>query len=725
MTEDIIVTATRRATRLQETPISVSAVTGEELERNNIRQFADLESMLPNVRVPDGLNGGGNSITIRGITAQAREGTGIEQPAGAYLDQVYYGPRGFLDRVIFDIDRIEVLRGPQGTLWGRNAASGAISYTTRRPTASLDGYVRATLGNFDLRNVEGAISGPIVDDLLKVRLSGVHFERDGYTRDVNGGSFGTENQDAVRAQFALTPAEGFDLVVIGQYLWSKRRPDAPLWYGLPGFAGPPELAVGQDFRHRRAATDGPGIVDETLRSVTAIVTYALGKATLTSVTGYFVGDLFSLNDDEGSALDLAVIGAGSPGRPDRTKRFTQELRLATPRLGGVVEATLGGYYYLETTRGTGSSRTGRYVFDLLADLGVPAQDIDPGAPTGTVAITALSASRSKTRSYAAFGQANAYVRDDLWLTAGMRLNYEKKNFSAGDGVAYYGAGDTLLRLVPVGALASVKPFEDTVFTPMAGINYKPSERLFFYFTYSQGYKSGGFNTSAIVNPTARTGFGPERVTNYEAGARTEWFDRRLTVNLTGFVMDYADLQVERQRSNAGVGFTEVVNAGRARSQGVELETIARVTPDFQLNATAAYLDAHFVTFATDAGDFSGNRLPFAPRFSGNLGARYDLHPSPELSAYVQGNVRYSGSYFLEVENRALGRQAAHALVDARVGLKSKKGWELGLWARNLTNHLVKADYNSAIEDNALIFQGSSFYVFAPPRTFGADFTLRF
>ena len=224
---DIIVTATRRATRLQETPISVSAVTGEELERNNIRQFSDLESMLPNVRVPDGLNGGGNSITIRGITAQARQGTGIEQPAGAYLDQVYYGPRGFLDRVIFDIDRIEVLRGPQGTLWGRNAASGAISYTTRRPTASLDAYARGSFGNYGLRSVEGAISGPIVSDLLNVRLSGVHYQRDGSTHDVNGGSFGTENQDALRAQLAFTPADGFDLVVIGQHLWSKRR-HAPL-----------------------------------------------------------------------------------------------------------------------------------------------------------------------------------------------------------------------------------------------------------------------------------------------------------------------------------------------------------------------------------------------------------------------------------------------------------------------------------------------------------------
>ena len=150
-----------------------------------------------------------------------------------------------------------------------------------------------------------------------------------------------------------------------------------------------------------------------------------------------------------------------------------------------------------------------------------------------------------------------------------------------------------------------------------------------------------------------------------------------------------------------------------------------MTPDFQLNATAAYLDAHFVSFATDAGDFSGNRLPFAPRFSANLGARYALHPSPDLTVYAQGNLRYSSSYFLEVENRPLGRQPAHALVDARIGLKGKNGWEFGLWARNLTNRLVKADYNSAIEDNALIFQGSSFYVFAPPRTIGADLTLRF
>jgi iron complex outermembrane receptor protein len=277
----------------------------------------------------------------------------------------------------------------------------------------------------------------------------------------------------------------------------------------------------------------------------------------------------------------------------------------------------------------------------------------------------------------------------------------------------------------VGQLAAVEPFEDTVLTPMAGLNYKASERQFFYLTYSQGYKSGGFNTSAIVNPTARSGFGPERVTNYELGARTEWFGRRLTVNLTAFLMDYTDLQVERQRANSGVGFTEVVNAGRARSQGVELETIARVTPDFQLNATAAYLDAHFVSFETDAGDLSGNRLPFAPHFSGNLGARYDFHPGAGLTAYAQANVRYSSSYFLEVENRPLGRQSANALVDGRLGIKGKNGWEFGLWVRNLTDRLVKVDYNSAIEDNALIFQGSSFYVFAPPRTFGADLTLRF
>lgn len=717
--EEVVVTATKRDTRLQDTPISIAAFSEGYLEKNNVKEFSDFVNAIPNVSAPEGLNGGGNNIAIRGISSQTRQGVNNDQPAGAYLDQVFQGPRGFLDNAVFDIAQIEVLRGPQGTLWGRNTAAGAISYTSRRPTQDFEGYAEAEAGNYDALTLRGAVSGPLAGDKVLFRAAGIHYERDGYIKRVSGGSYGTENQDAARLQLQFLPTDDLDLLLIGQYLASDYVPDIPTWTGLPGFSGPAELNPGGIYGKRYGETNFTPFSKKDVYGLTSIANYRLGDFTLTSVTGYQKISTYGLLDDEGTALDIATLDFGSAENPETTKRFSQEFRIASPTLWNLIDFTAGLYYYNEKARTQGGYHYGTFLID---QLGIE-------LPDGVRTFAETSASASTTNSYAAFGQANIHVTDRLTGVIGLRVNREKKEFATASGMILYGPNGEVVLDMPTGPLAPLEPFKDDVLTKTLGLNYKPTDDSMVYATYSEGYKSGGFNQSYFSAPDSIVPFfGPEKVKNYEAGVRTSWLDRRLTVNLTAFYMTYEDLQVEIQSlTGAGQFVSQIANAGKARSQGAELEVVAMPTAEWQINFSAGWLDAVFKEFAANAvDDLSGNRLPFAPKLKFSLGSRYDIALGDSGNLYLQGEWAHSSGYFPDVTNNPNGFQKHSDVFNGRVGFEPASGkWEIGFWMRNITNKALITDYNPALESRTALFFGSTFYAYSPPRTFGVDLKVNF
>jgi iron complex outermembrane recepter protein len=709
---EIVVTATKRGTNLQDTPISISAYGSDYLARNNVRDFAQIANSIPNLRAPDGLNGISN-VSIRGISSPSRGGAGVEQPVGAYLDQVFAG-NSVLGSQIFDIQQIEVVRGPQGTLFGRNTAAGAISFTSARPAADLEGYVDAEIGNYALHAIKGAVSIPVFEDKLAVRVAGSHLERDGYIRRLSGGTLGIQNSDAVRVSLVARPTDNLKITVIGGYADEISSQALALF-----ISGPPSFTLGNNGRTRVGDVNDFGLSQTKGATLTGIVEYQAGRYTMSSITGYRELKSVGIFDEDQTIQDIFTSRTGQVGGPDRSEQFSQELRLNSPT-GGFFDFTTGLYYYSLKERGSTIGSYGTVLTALLVDAGE--------LPPIFARFQTSEKRRSTIESYAWYGQGNIHLSDKLTVLAGLRLNRETKTFGAdASGIKAFSATGAVIVDEPNAPLVFLKKFKDTVLTPMGGLQYKITPDIMAYATYSQGYKSGGFNADAPLNPAISPFFGAENAKNYEVGIRSKFFDRRLTLNATAFWIDYSNLQTQQF-----VGLqTEVVNAGKARSQGFEVQVATTPLPGWTIDAGLGYTNARYSSFvirnvanSTVVSDFTGNRLPFAPRWTSSLSSRYEIDLSSDNNVALQGEWTYSSGYFQDFINDPGGRADGVSQFNGRVSFSiDNDKFEFALWGRNLSNAYVKTDYNGQLPP--AIFQGARFQAYGAPRTFGAEVNVKF
>lgn len=709
---EIVVTATKRGTNLQDTPISISAYGSDYLARNNVRDFAQIANSIPNLRAPDGLNGISN-VSIRGISSPSRGGAGVEQPVGTYLDQVFAG-NSVLGSQIFDIQQIEVVRGPQGTLFGRNTAAGAISFTSVRPASDLEGYVDAEIGNYALHSMKGAVSIPVFEDKLAIRVAGSHLERDGYIRRLSGGTLGIQNSDAVRVSIVARPTDNLKITVIGGYADEISSQALALF-----ISGPPSFTLGNNGRTRVGDVNDFGLSQTKGTTLTGIVEYQAGRYTMSSITGYRELKSVSIFDEDQTKQDIFTSRTGQVGGPDRSEQFSQELRLNSPT-GGLFDFTTGLYYYSLKERGSTIGSYGTVLTALLVDAGE--------LPPIFARFQTSEKRRSTIESYAWYGQGNIHLSDKLTVLAGLRLNRETKTFGAdASGIKAFAATGAVIVDEPNAPLVFLKKFKDTVLTPMGGLQYKITPDIMAYATYSQGYKSGGFNADAPLNPAISAFFGAENAKNYEVGIRSKFFDRRLTLNATAFWIDYSNLQTQQF-----VGLqTEVVNAGKARSQGFEVQAATTPLPGWTIDAGLGYTNARYSSFvirdvanSTVVSDFTGNRLPFAPRWTSSLSSRYEIDLSSDDNVALQGEWTYSSGYFQDFINDPGGRADGVSQFNGRVSFSiDNDKFEFALWGRNLSNAYVKTDYNGQLPP--AIFQGARFQAYGAPRTFGAEVKVKF
>lgn len=699
---DIVVTAQRRQERVQDIPVAISAFGSEQLERTGV---ASLEGIAP--RVPSFYFGSFGAarpqLYIRGIGTRSFD-PGSESSVGVFADDVYLGRSSGSFGAMKDIERVEVLRGPQGTLYGRNTIGGAINVISKAPTDEFTGNFEVGASNFGGYNVLGAMGGPIAEDKLMFRVAAWHEERDGYvTNTATGNRFQGIDNTGARLRVTIAPVEPLKIDLSAEFMQDGNKAAfSGLNQGTFGapttvfFRGSGTATANTDLR--RGALSSDPFLDREVKSYIGRIEYDAGGATITSISALRYLDIQDGRDLEGSSLD--VLDQSSD---EHSKQFTQELRIAsTPgdglSLNGLVDWIIGGFYYHDTSNRTDSFRVG-INSAVRAAAGTPATDV--------------ALSDYKIESYAVFGQATFHLTDALDVTLGGRFSHDSKRATQA-GTTTDGA--------PIIAAAFTTTNSATYesFDPRIVVAYKLSGDANIYASYSTGFKSGGFQYVPFSKGQADVLFAPEDITAYEIGFKTEWLDRALRVNGAAYYYDYKNLQISRIILPAGSTspVSLISNAASSTIKGLDLEITARPSRNFEVNIAYGYLDAKYDSYVFNATtDFSGTRMVRAPEHSINVGAewRIPLLGDGELSLRAdyaltgdffhepgQGNILYGTGIPLTAED-------GYGLLDLRATL-TKDNWKLTAYATNVGD----ADYRRTI--NAL---GSTVVGFAgTPRIYG-------
>ncbi|MFZ4605393.1 MAG: TonB-dependent receptor [Caulobacter sp.] len=695
--EEIIVTARKRAENLQDIPISITAMTAETMERTGVSNVADLARRTPGLQYGDYGDLKLSPTSLRGVVGSTGS-AGADPAVGYYVDEVFVGQGAGANLDLYDIERIEVLRGPQGTLFGRNTIGGVISITTKRPTDSFDASGQIEAGNFDYRRVAVSVSGPILPESVLGKIAFSRETRSGYEhnvlldRDVN-------DNDAwsVRGQLLFDLGSDTSLLLTAEHNEADNEPlvfetllynDAKLLpflldaYGLDRNLNPFDRNVQAD-----------AITKETLDASGIAATFKtrVGRFAITNVASYRQHDYYSRTDTDRSPLRIAY-----DGDPESVWRWSEEFRLDFAT--GPVDWLAGVYYFRQNTANQSFIEIGADLADLFGD------------PSLTGAL-AGSNGELDTTSTAVFASATWAATERLDVTLGGRYTRDEKSIR-------YTQDDPLGLL---GGNADIRASDEWgEFTPNANVRYRFTSDILGYATVSKGFKSGGFNDA--LGDANGIGFGPETLWNYETGLKTMFFDRRVVFNAALYYMKWNDIQISQDNPVTAVYDPIILNGGAAHSQGIELELTAKPTANLEIGANLSVQEARYEEGTLPNGVPLRN-LPFAPRTTGLISAEYrvPLEGFGEVSFY--GEYQARGRTFLTANNDPDGRVDPYGLFNLRVALESESGrWRLSLWGKNLTDEIYKQRlFDLANQD----LVGQKFIILGNPRTFGVELKLSY
>lgn len=694
---DIIVTAQRRSQRLQDVPVSVTAFDSAALEAQAVQQLTDLNAKTPNVVLaPVGAYPYASAFFIRGLGFADVEST-FEPAVGVEMNGVYLARNSGALQDFFDIASVEILRGPQGTLYGRNTIGGVVSVRTKRPGDTPGGEVLLTGGDHGRREVRAALETP-VGDTFAVRVSGLYKNYDGYNYNATTKKRVGDNEVfSGRVTLVATPTPEFEAALVVDYDRERgsgaafRNASLPgnVYYNFSPDTGTPTPVVPAGDSD---PTDPYTIYDNTplfakldTWGIAYTMDWHLGAATITSVTGYreFYDKVQS--DYDGSAIDFF-----SAYRDQKHNQFSQEVRIASD--GSNLIDYVAGVFYLDQSYNIINRQSGL---------------IYKGATIPQIASQSNSA-------YAGFGQIDVHPLEALTLTAGGRYSYENKTFT--NQPLFFPTSKTYKA-------------NWNNFSPKLGVSYKANPDLLLYGSWSKGFRSGGFNGRA-ASFTSAGPYGAETVSSFEAGFKSDLLDRRVRFNMAAFRSDYSNMQVGTQGlTSAGVYESIVTNAGKARIDGLEAEAEVVLGGGFRINANGAYLHARFLENLTDLTsdglnnptDNSDLPLAYAPKWSGAVGLLWDHRASfgrinGSVNAVYQDDQYTSGGAANRTSDVQL--RAANVLVDAALGVDLDSGIHVGAWVKNAFDKVV---INNTFGLGPLGF----LRIYSPPRTFGVDVGYKF
>ena len=661
---EIVVTARRRAETVQQVPIAMSVIGGTTLADTGAYNVSRLTQLQPTLQFYS-TNPRNSAANIRGLGAPfGLTNDGIEQGVGIYVDGVYYSRIASATFDFTDTERIEILRGPQGTLYGKNTTAGAINITTRKPSFTPEARVELTTGNYDFIQAKASASGPIIGDTLAARISASVTSRRGTIRNLGvGGYANAQDNQSVRGQLLWKPAANLDVTLYGDY--GHQNPDCCAQiYARTGTTQRPlsrqfdQLAAAfnyappsRDAFDRLTDLDTPLRARQELGGVSLVANLDLGAATLTSVSAWRFWDWDPSNDRDFTGLPITTVSAN----PSQQRQWSQELRIASNGRRAI-DYVAGLFYFHQTIDTQGLQVQGPAASRFLLNPGNPPFGSNGCATATTNAcnpavldgLTARNTIGFSNTSAAVFGKLTWHLTDALSIAPGVRVNYDKKS---GDYVSVVTTGTGALLNCAAAAQAassvtrdrcgvlapqSYRPdFDDWNVSGDVTIAYDVARDVHAYATYARSYKSGGINLSGLPldgnnNPIlAAAQVKPERVNHYELGLKTQWFDRRLTANLAAFWTDIGDYQATVTNGQLGVLRGYLANAEAVRTRGIELDTAFRPTERLNVYANAAYTDAKYVRFvdAPCPPELSGGSAPAAGQSPSAPGTPGGISPS--------------------------------------------------------------------------------------------------
>jgi iron complex outermembrane receptor protein len=716
--EEIVVTAQRRAENVQDVPIAVTAITGDTLQRNDVRDLARVEVLTPGFSF--GRSGSDARPAIRGVRTE-NVGTNGDPTIGFFVDNVYRSRASMANEPFVDIERVEVQRGPQGTLYGRNTFGGNVAVASAGPSDELAAGVNLLYGNYDRRRADGYINLP-ASDAFQFRFAALREKMDGYVDGVTDAlDIFDRDTSYLRSSVRIAPVDGFEMVLRHSYWREKGTGGAAFGYRVGGvFIDPARVGSavnpngyslsGQPVRinidPRVAGVPSDGIPDVAGRDIgfpvssdphfypgdtrleqdlkqnafSANISFDVGPFVFRSITGYIDYEVFRTADN-----DFSLRAGNVDAQEDELSTISQELQIASPG-DGPFEWIAGYFYYRED-------------IDKSFFSSCPSAD---RARAGCAFTTGLP----QTESNAVFGQASYWIIPDrLRLTGGIRYTRDKKDFPF--ATARTDANQRVTTVTYTGGRLS-DTFEKT--TWRANGEYHLTEDNMVYATVSTGFRSGGFNGGALTNPAVPATFGPETVTAYEVGSKNRFLDNSVQLNISVYRNEYRDLQVQNQflvpAAGGGTSTTSVIlNAGEAHSQGVEVELQAVPVERLNVALSGTLMKAEYDRYDNTAvpgtynvvpagspaltTSYTGNEVPYSPTWKVTALVSYDFDLGGAGTITPQATLLASDGYFNTDTNTVLDRQGSYAKLDLRLGwVDASERFSLEAFVNNVTDEIT-------------------------------------
>lgn len=740
--DEVVVTAQKREENVQDVPISITALSETFLEETGTTSLLEIGRFAPNVSINQVTDSRSTAIRIRGIGSSGNN-AGIDPAVGVFVDGVYQGRTGLAASLdLADVQRIEILRGPQGTLFGKNTAAGAFSLVTNRPQLDeWSTFIENVNGSYNDHQVRGTVNVPLVEGRIASRLTGYWVKRDGFdTNWYNGEELNDADRNGARLRTLFSLTDDLELLVWGDYGTEQSNCCVG---DISSYSGPPSLDVrfpdlaettGRplpplDQFDRMVDADAPSTNDTQLLGAAAELNWNVRDYTVTFINAYRHFDSFSLLDGDFSSYDAVLQ------MTDETfQQYSSELRLTSPS-GERLEWVGGFYFYHQKDDTIGTTGIGPE-WQAASALG-PIITAEGGADENGY-VNNVDTNTHKTWSYALFGQATYSLLDSLSLTIGLRGTYEKKS-RVGSQIA----GFTLVDAGPFGP----DRFADEEFTvfnmsPLASLQYFPTPDAMLFLRFARGFKSGGFNQLRTAGGID-TQFDDEVATDFEAGFRSTWFEQMITLNATAFYTLYDDFQAQAFN---GSSFA-VTNAGSLRSWGTEVDGVVVPHPSLFLGFGAGFNPTEYEEFDSSpctaeqdwevnedsplarescTQDLAGRPLDNAPEWSLTLFANYERELGTikrfdqPLVGYLRADWSYQSQIFLQQDLDPNLVQPAYNLLNLRTGIRSAEGtWELMFAVQNVTD----TNYNVVGIDVPIV---NGFTVInGPPRQFLGTIRYRF
>ena len=692
--EEVMVTAEKREARLQDVPISITSVSEKQMDAANMNSGTEIARLTPNLRVSNLGNEDQPKFSMRGIgTPDFNLNT--TSPTGIFYDEVYVAAQFLGGPQIFDLARVEVLRGPQGTLYGKNTTGGAINFITQAPTFEAGGKLSLQAGNNGYFHGDGAINMPLIDDKLALRVAFNASRSDGFVKNFNpnGRDLSSINNHAVRASLLFRPADDFDATL---KMFTSRAHPTNIGVINIGLAPGGKNAAGVNPRVNpldgSAFDSHEGYYDRTNGEIivkgdgaTLTMNKRFDTFTVTSISNYTTGYFLNRVDADGSIAALLAIDFYAD-----TKEWSQDLRVATD-FDGPFNMIAGFYYGHDEVKI-------RTAFDFFGGALLRNQRFD-----------------QERTSFAVYLDGTFDLTEADQIYAGIRWTEDEGELS---NFRVSGAGAPAIPPQPS------KRYEDSAPTGRIGLRHKFSDDVMAYVQYARGYRSSTINGGALFNPADVNVADPETLDSYEVGLKTQLFDNRLTLNSSAFYYNYKKQQFI---NTVTIGQSNVVNAGAAELYGLEVEAVAQLTPELTVRAGGSLLHTEYTDLTLNeviAGvltpvNLKGKELIEAPHRSLNIAIDYVV-PVSDGTLSLHADANYVGSQFYTPQNRPLSKLPSYWESNARVAY-GRDDWEVAAWVKNLGDNDTPG---GLVGPDTTTFQ-QIFLTPAYPRRYGVEVSYRF